>query len=293
MTETTKPFDWNHARAFLAVAEGGSLSAAARRLGQTQPTISRQIAALEDALGLTLFERTGRSVHLTQAGVDLLDHVRTMSEGANMVSLAASGRARSIEGLVRITASEMMSAYILPRFLPGLRAQAPRLELEIIADNEPRDLLHREADIAIRHLRPDQPDLMMRRLSDLTFRFYAATAYLDRHGTPAPDALEGHQIVSYVSAARMLGYLRPAGLALSEANILVSTSSQCVAWELARGGHGMIVAPDLAVARDPDMRPVLSEIPPFTVPTWLVAHRELRTSRRIRLVFDHLVDALK
>ncbi len=142
-------------RAFLATAEAGSLSAAARRLGQTQPTLSRQVAALEADLGVMLFERVGRSLELTQAGLELLEHSKSMGNAANRIALAASGQVQSIEGQVRITAGDVMSAYILPDALRKIRAQAPMLRIEVVATNDLRDLVRREADIAIRHVRPN------------------------------------------------------------------------------------------------------------------------------------------
>lgn len=285
-------FDWNHARTFLAVVDEGSLSAAARKLGQTQPTVSRQIAALEDALNVTLFERTGRSVFLTEAGIELLDHVRAMASGANMVLLAASGQSQSVEGQVRITASDMMSAYVLPPILRGLSRMAPLLEIDVVADNSIGDLVRREADIAIRHARPDQPNLLTRRVRDEVMRFYASCAYLDVYGEPKTDDLSGHQIISFVGVDRMLGYLRPVGLDLTKANFRLSSSSQFVAWEMARSGLGMMIMTDRIAEKFPEFVAVLNEIEAFTIPTWLVAHRELRTSRRIRTVFDHLAGSL-
>lgn len=268
------------------------MSAAARRLGQTQPTVSRQIAALEDALSVMLFERTARSVLLTEAGIELLDHVRAMASGANMVSLAASGQSQSVEGQVRITASELMSAYLLPPILKTLRRTAPLLEIDIVADNGVRDLVRREADIAIRHARPEQPNLITRRLRDETLRFYATDIYVETHGTPRADNLLSHQIISYVEVDRMLGHLLPLGLELTTANFRFSSSSQVVALELARSGLGMMILPDRVARTFPELGAVLEEIDAFSLPTWLVAHRELRTSRRIRLVFDHLAGSL-
>jgi len=285
-------FDWNLAKTFLAVADEGSLSAAARTLGQTQPTVSRQIAALEYSLGITLFERTGRSVALTQAGVELLDHVRSMASGANMLALAASGRSQSIEGKVLITASELMSAYVLPPILNDLSQQAPLLEIDLVADNGMRDLLRREADIAIRHARSDQPGLVARRVRDQVMRFYASPDYLEIRGEPTEDELSAHQIISYIEADRMLDYLLPVGLNLRRENFRLSSSSQVVALQMARAGLGMIILPDQIATTIPNLVPTLTTLKSFTVPTWLVAHRELRTSRRIRRVFDHLADNL-
>jgi DNA-binding transcriptional LysR family regulator len=175
-------FDWNQARSFLAVAEEGSLSAAAMALKLTQPTVTRQLAALEEDLNVTLLERTGRTVSLTPAGLDLLDHVRAMAEGANMMSLAASGQSQDIEGKVRVTASEMTAVYLLPDILHRLSQTAPDLQLEIAADNSVRDLLLREADIAIRHMRPEQPNLIAKLACDQTMRFYAVKEYITHTG---------------------------------------------------------------------------------------------------------------
>lgn len=285
-------FDWNLAKTFLAVADEGSLSAAARALGQTQPTVSRQVAALEQSLNITLFERTGRSVVLTQAGIELLDHVRAMASGANMLSLAASGKSQSIEGKVVITASELMSAHILPPILNDLSEQAPLLELDVVADNSVRDLVRREADVAIRHARSDQPSLVVRRVSDQLMRFYASHDYLRARDAPTAGDLSLHQIISYIEADRMLDYLLPAGLKLTRANFRAGSSSQLVALQMARAGMGMIILPDRIGTTIPELVQVLETIETFRVPTWVVAHRELRTSRRVRRVFDHLADNL-
>ncbi|MCD7059063.1 LysR family transcriptional regulator [Pelagibacterium xiamenense] len=285
-------FDWNLAKTLLAVAEEGSLSAAARALGQTQPTVSRQIAALEHSLDVTLFERTGRSVTLTRAGLELLDHVRSMASGANMLSLAASGKSQSIEGKVLITASELMSAYVLPPILSELCRKAPLLKIDVVADNGVRDLMRREADIAIRHTPSDQPNLIARSVREQIMRFYASPTYLENNGEPREDDFSGHQIVSYIEADRMLGYLVPAGLNLTKANFRLSSSSQVAALQMACAGLGMIILPDQIAMSISGLVPVLNTLKAFSVPTWLVAHRELRTSRRIRLVFDHLADNL-
>ncbi|MEM0990623.1 MAG: LysR family transcriptional regulator [Pseudomonadota bacterium] len=286
-------FDWNHAKAFLATAEEGSLSAAARALGLSQPTLSRQVATFEKQLSVVLFERTGRALTLTKSGLELVDHIRAMASAANMVALTAAGQSQTIEGTVRITASDMMSAYTLPPILKELRTLAPHLEIDIVADNDVRDLLLREADIAVRHVRPEQPSLMAKRIREETARFYAVRAYLDVHGTPMADGdLSEHQFISFVDTSSMLGYLLPTGLALTRDNFRLSSHSGPVAWELARHGLGIAVMSDAIAGRFPEFEPVLTDIEPFVFPTWLVTHRELHTSRRIRLVFDHLADAL-
>lgn len=285
-------FDWNLAKTLLAVADEGSLSAAARVLGQTQPTVSRQIATLEDSLGVTLFERTGWSVELTGSGAELVGHMRTMAIGANMVSLAASGQSQSVEGLVRITASELFSAYVLPPILADLHIQAPSLEIDVVADNGVRDIARREADIAIRHVRPDQPNLVAKRVRDEALQFYANHTYLEGMGQPTVSNISSHQIISYIDPDRMLAYLQPLGLDLTRANFRLSASSQLVALEMARRGLGLIIAPNWVETQVPELLKVMLREQAFSIPTWLVTHREMKTSRRIRLVFDRLADKL-
>lgn len=286
-------FDWNQARSFLAVAEEGSLSAAALALKLTQPTVTRQLAALEADLGVTLLERTGRTVTLTPAGLELLDHVRAMAQGANMMSLTASGQSQDIDGKVRVTASEMTAAYLLPEILDRLYEAAPDLQLEITADNSIRDLLLREADIAIRHMRPEQPNLIAKLACEQTMRFYAVEKYLARYGRPQQAGdMSAHQFVSFGDFERIVGYLKLVGLDLSQKNFRYASNSQLVEWEIARNGHAIAIMNDNISAKFPEFQPVLTEIEPFSIPVWLVAHRELQTSRRIRLVFDILARAL-
>jgi len=286
-------FDWNQVRAFLATVEEGSLSAAARALGLTQPTLGRQVSALEAELGVVLFERTGRSLTLTPSGMELLDHVRAMADAANRISIAASGQSQTIDGQVRITASDMMSAYILPPFMAELRGAAPRLEIEVVATNDIRDLLRREADIAIRHVRPQQPDLIARLVREATGHFYAAKSYLDMRGRPhSKEDLSKHDFIGFGDNARMLAYLNPIGLPLTHKNFRLGSESGFVAWQMARHGLGIAVMSDEVAEACPDMERVLPDMEPFAFPVWLTTHRELHTSRRIRLVFDLLADFL-
>lgn len=286
-----RKFDWNHIRAFLATAEAGSLSAAARRLDQTQPTLSRQIAALESDLGVMLFERVGRSLQITTAGIELLEHTRTMSAAADSIALAASGQAQSIEGQVRITASDVMSAYILPDMLREIRAQAPKLRIDVIAANDIRDLMRREADIAIRHVRPDQPDLIAKLVQEADGHFYAATAYLNRAGRPKSlSDLSRHEFISFGDTAQMIAYFEPIGLRLTEENFRLGSQNGIVSWEFARQGFGIAPMSEPVGDATPGMERVLPDMEPLRFPIWLTTHRELHTSRRIRLVFDLLAE---
>ena len=286
-------FDWNRARAFLVTAEEGSLSAAARALGLTQPTLGRQVSALEAELGVTLFERVGRSLELTQSGQELLEHVRTMGEAASHISHTASGQSKSIEGHICITATDIMSAYLLPPVLKQLRAIAPGIEIEIVSSNTISDLQRREADIAIRHVRPSQPELIAKLLRETSGHLYAATSYLDRIGRPkTPADLVNADFIGIGDNDRMISVLNDLGLSLKRDNFGISSASGVVAWELVKQGMGICVNAKEVAAITPSVECVLPDLKPVPVPIWLATHRELHTSRRIRLVFDFLADAL-
>lgn len=294
MNWQTLTFDWNRARAFLATAEEGSLSAAARALGQTQPTLGRQVTALEEELGVALFERVGKGLELTPAGLELLKHARDMRDAAGRMSIAATGQSQAIEGQVSITASEVMSVHILPPALKRLRQAAPRLSIDVVASDDLQDLQRREADIAIRHVRPEQPELIARLVREATAGPYAATEYLDRRGRPGTlEDLATHEFVGFGDNARMVEFLRPLGFPVTEDHFRVGSSSGIAAWAMVQKGLGVAVMSD-HVARDtPGVEHVLpGVIAPIRFPIWLTTHRELHTSRRIRLVFDLLAEFL-
>jgi len=286
-------FDWNQVRAFLATVEEGSLSGAARVLRLTQPTLGRQVAALEEALDVVLFDRIGRSLVLTPSGLELLDHVRDMGDAANRISLAATGRSQAIEGLVRITASHATSAYVLPPILKRLRDLAPGIEVEVVATNALRDLRHREADIAIRHVRPDHPDLIARLVRDTSAHLYASAAYLDVMGRPAtPEDVSRCDFIGFEANDRLLTGLNALGLSLTRRNFRLVSDNGSVAWEMVRQGLGVGVMMREIADVTPEVEQILPELDPIPVPVWLATHRELNTSRRIRLVYDLLAEAL-
>ena len=294
MRHTDQTFDWNRMRAFVVTADTGSLSAAARALNLTQPTLGRQVAALENELGITLFERVGRALQITEAGANLLPHARQMSEAASRLSLIASGHSQEISGTVRITASDVFSVHLLPDIMLELRQRAPNLHVDLIATNDIADLLRREADIAIRHVRPEQPDLFARLIAEAKGNFYAARSYLDQRGTPtSKEDLKHHDFVSFGDTKRMAEYLDNIGIHTSTDNYVAGSENGLVAWELARKGFGIAPMSDHVGNAFPDMVHVLPDIQPIRFPVWLVTHREVHTSKRIRLVFDLLAEKLK
>lgn len=285
--------DWNQLKAFLMTAETGSLSAAARKLGLTQPTLSRQVAAIEQRMGVTLFERVGKAMALTPTGLDLLEHARAMGAAAEALGLAASGRAQAVAGVVSVSATYGAAAYFLAPLVQQLREREPSITIEVIASDAVSDLLRREADIAIRHVKPDQPDLIARWVREATAHYYASEDWVRAHGHPrrAEDAAE----LPFVGADRsgqFLAFLRQQGLPVSEANFSCYADHSMAQWSLVRHGLGIGAMVD-EIARDtPGIVRVLDEVPPVRFPIWLVTHRELRTSRRIRVVFDALAQGL-
>lgn len=286
-------FDWNQARAFLATVEEGSLSAAARALGMTQPTVGRQVSALEDALDIVLFERVGKSLELTPSGLELLDHVRAMRDAASRISLAASGRSQTIEGTVCVTATDIFSVYVLPPVLRKLREIAPRLNIDIIASNDIRDLTRREADIAIRHVRPEQPDLIARLVQEVDAYFYASTDYLNSRGRPSSiKDITGHDFISFGDTDRMIAYLHNVGLQVSREHFRLLSENGVVSWEMVRQGLGIAPMSENVGTATIGVERIFPDLDPITFPVWLTTHRELHSSRRIRLVFDTLADYL-
>ena len=287
-------FDWNRARAFLVTAEEGSLSAAARALGLAQPTLGRQVDALEQELGVVLFERFGRGLQLTPVGHELLAHVRAMGDAASRFSMSAYGQSDAMEGTVTITASDLYAGILLPPILKELRAVEPRIMIEIIADNTPADLMRREADIAIRNFRPTEPDLVARRLREAGARIYGAPAYIETLGDlNLPADLARADFISPDDPETYLSALNRIGIPATKANISMACSSYMAMWAMTKAGLGLSLIDDRIGDADPDVTTALPGFVPFTFPVWLGAHREIHRSRRLRFVFDFLADRLR
>lgn len=286
-------FDWNQVRAFLATAEEGTFSAAARVLKTTQPTIGRQVSELEGRLGVTLLERSVKGPRLTEAGEKLLHHVRAMSDAASMISMAADSQSTEVTGIVRITAFDMIAVQLLPGILLPLRKKAPGIQPEIFSSNSIQDLLQREADIAVRHVRPEQPELIARHVGDLATHLYASRKYLERVGRPrTPRDIADHAFVGVPNGADVLTTLRNLGIPLSEDNFAITSDAGVVISGCVKAGYGLSLLPAALCDSDPEFERVQPELPTPRIPIWLVTHRELQTSKRIRIVFDQLAHGL-
>ncbi|WP_127716753.1 LysR family transcriptional regulator [Halobacteriovorax sp. HLS] len=287
-------FDWNRARAFLVAAEEGSFSSAAKALKVTQSTLGRQVSGLEQELGMTLFERVGKGIEITAGGLKLIEYVKEMSEAANRLSIAASGQSSSIEGTVVISASEAFSVFLLPPILQKLRQKEPGIKIEIVATNESSDLRRREADIAIRNFMPKHPDLIAVKSLDLKAYLYASKDYLKRNGKIRRKSdLNTADFIGFSDNTKYIEGLKELGLNLSDDNFPFLSENHIAHWSLVRSGAGIGVMMESVGEQDPLVEKVMKSIPAFPVETWIVSHRELKTNRRIRYVFDFLVDAFK
>lgn len=293
MRKNARNFDWNHIRAFLAVINEGSLSGAARALGQTQPTLSRQISNLEMALQVSLFVRGGREAQLTESGAALLEQVQNMAEAADQISLIATGRNRTIEGTIRIAATEAMVAYVLPHCLKSLRYSYPDVRVELIASSALSDLSRSEADIAIRHVRPEQPDLIAKKVCDFDISLFASPDYLASIGENITLQDIAHaDFIGFEHPERLVPGINDMGVPVTIDNFRVTASTGLVMYELAKSGLGIALLPTLVAQNNMGLRRVHPNLGAKQLPIWLVSHKDVKTNLRIRLCFDHISDAL-
>lgn len=295
MTWKSVNFDWNHIRAFLVTAEEGTLSAAAQALGLTQPTLSRQVCALEAKLSLTLFERVGQRLVLTNSGLELLEHAREMGEAALKFSLAATGQSQQVEGSVVISASELTAAYMLPKIITKLRREEPGIDIEVVVTNEASDLKRREADIAIRNFHPKQNDLIAKKLGDEIIWLYGTQEYLDKLPKITDfSELKDIQIIGFNRSDSVTNLLNKQGWKLSKQNFSLITSFQPLQLALCKEGQGLIFFPENIGEQEPNLVRAFEHMGPIMqLPIWLVCHQELRTSLRVRKVFDTIATELK
>lgn len=293
MTARRIDFDWNHVQAFLAVAEHGSYSGAAVALGVAQPTVGRQIAALEEELGLTLVQRAGRAIALTPTGVELVEHVKVMYDAALRVARVAAGQSIALDGRVSISASEIVASHFLPPAIAELRASHPGIEIDLIASNASQDLRRREADIALRNYKPKEPELVARKLRESEAYLYGAPAYLQTLGKKRTlESLSRATFINFDRSDTLREGLAALGLPLSPANFAIASASQHAQWALVRHGVGIGIMIAEVGDNDPLVERATDALPAIVVPLWLVTHRDVDTSRRVRVVADALIKHL-
>jgi DNA-binding transcriptional LysR family regulator len=286
-------FDWALVKSFLAVLDAGSMMGAARRLQAQQPTLSRHIAELEAQLGTPLFERTGRGVQPTAAALAMADAARQMQEGADLLGRSLRRQREATTGTVRVSTSEVAAVWLLPPVLAALHAAEPGIQIDLVASNALTNLLRREADIAVRMVRPAQASLVARKLGDIPIVAAAHESYLARNGTPRqPAELLQHTLIGYDSDDSVLRGFAAFGFPITREQFALRTDSQVAYGRLVAAGAGIGFVAAYNLACWPGTRSLLPmlKIPPL--PCWLAVHREIRGNRVVRRVYDFLATAL-
>lgn len=287
--------DWNLLRCFAAVIEHGSITLAAQRLGMSQPTLSRQIALLEGQLGAALFERTGRRLRPTALAQAMQEPIEHMAAAVNALGPLATAQRDGLAGTVRISASEVVAALQLPALLAELAERHPEIDIELIASNRVDNLLEREADIAVRMVAPRQGAVIARHLADWPLGFFAHPDYLARRGgAPQPGQFVGggHRWIGLDRSFELLDGFHAAGVAIDRHFFGLRCDNHIVNWQALCAGVGIGLATTALAATRPELVRVLPGQALPTLPVWLVAHGELRSSLRLRRVFDFLAEAL-
>jgi DNA-binding transcriptional LysR family regulator len=285
--------DWALWRSFAAVVSEGSLSAAARRIGYSQPTLGRHIETLEQQLGLVLFDRTLQGLKPTPTALRLYEPVMAAERSLSEAAMVAEGSSGEIEGTVRITSSTVTSHYILPAILRDIRRDFPSIQLELVASDSVENLLLRESDIAVRMFRPTQLELIAKKLGEFPIVACAHQAYLGARGTPqTPDELMRHDLIGFDRSDLLISTAKAMGFDLVRTNFSLRTDSQTAMWELMKSGLGIGFAQRGLVRETPGMRELLPMITPPPLEVWLTTHRELFLSPRIRAIYDRLAQSL-
>jgi DNA-binding transcriptional LysR family regulator len=284
--------DWSLYRSFAAVLREGSLSAAARTLGLTQPTVGRHIAALEASLGLALFTRAPDGLRPTNAGTELRAEAEALVAAADALQRAASGRSKENAGTVRVTTSEIVAAEVLAPILARVQRVHPRIVIELAVSNRIDDLLRRDADIAVRMTRPTQGALLAKRIGAFEVGLFASAEYLDRRLTPRVAAdVRSHAVVGFDLPAPYTRTLALAGRPLAREDLTYRTDNDVAQLAAIRAGCG-IGACHVPLARRYRLVRVLPSAFALKVEMWVVMHEDLRTTLRYRSVFDALVEGL-
>ena len=281
---------WDDQRTFLAVLEEGSLSAAARRLGVTQPTVRARIEALERALGTALFTRSANGLTPTAQARELGVPARAMAHASEVFLRTASAPADAVAGAVRIGVSELVGVEVLPPMLRTLKAAHPALVPEVVLDDAPADVLDQEVDVAVRMVAPVQGALVARKVGLIEIGFFASPAYLEARGVPASiDELGGHDVIGPDRSVRELAFAASVHPGLARERFAVRTDSHPAQLAAARAGLGIAPVQTPLGRADPTLVRVLPGVAITALETWIVMHEDLRTVPRVRTAFDHLV----
>lgn len=286
--------NWDTMKDFLAVAETGSLSAAARRLGTSQPTIGRRIATMEDELDETLFIRTPSGLEITEAGELLLQHAKRMNDEMMAAERLLTGRTRTLSGNVTISVIEGMGANWLTREMRAFSEQHPDITIEIRVELIAADLVRREADIAIRMFEPTQLDLISKKGGTMTLGMYASESYLEQYGMPlSMQDLQKHRIV--LASKDYLHFIEKHWRTITPdlGPVVYRSNNMTALLNAIEEGYGIGVHSCLLADGRPSLVRIFPEMSFAQVDFWLVTHSDLRRSAPIRAVYDYISALLK
>jgi DNA-binding transcriptional LysR family regulator len=283
---------WELYRSFLAVMREGSLSGAARALGMTQPSLGRHMRELEDALGVPLFARSPQGLTPTDLAHELMPHAQAMASASAVLRRAATTKQDAIAGVVRITASDVIGAEVLPPILAAFRQQHPGIVIELSLSNQAEDLLRRDADIAIRMVRPTQDALVARQIGNIALGFHAHKGYIEANGRPKNIAdLSKHSLIGFDRETAYIRSMRPAGMPYTRENFALRTDNDLAALAAIRAGYGVGICQVGLARRDPALVRLLPDIG-INMDMWIVMHEDLRRSASARALFGYLAETL-
>lgn len=284
--------DWNLSRVFLAALDEASLSGAARVLDVAQPTVSRQLASLEQQLGVTLFTRSPRGLQATPDAMQLEPHARAMAAAAARLSRAATADRMLARGVIRISASEVIGAEVLPPLLASLYRAHPELTVELSLSNQVEDVLGGDIDLAVRMVRPTQESLVARRLGVVELGLFAHRDYLAGRSAPGQvGELDGHVLIGFDHDSPFLRRIMH-DLPLQPGSFALRCDSDLAQLAAVRSGVGIGFVQRPLAAKQADLVPILPGKVGFELPLWLTMHEDQRRTPRVRVLFDHLADGL-
>lgn len=291
MTSLSEP-SWDFYRTFLAVLEHGSLSAAARELGLTQPTVGRHIDALEQSVGAELFTRSQQGLLPTDTALVLKPYAETLANTTAALLRAASGSKNKVSGTVRVSASEVIGTEVLPPILAKLQAIYPDLIVELSASDTVEDLLQREADIAVRMVAPAQEALLARHIGIISLGLFAHRSYIERYGKPETlEELRRHKLIGFDRQTAYIRMMLKRYPMLDGASFSFRSDHSIALHNALRAGIGIGFYQIPLASRDSTLVQILPEIK-VEIDTWIVMHENLKTSPRCRVTFDALVTGL-
>jgi DNA-binding transcriptional LysR family regulator len=255
--------------------------------------MGRQVAALEASLGVKLFTRSLDGLTPTAAGLRLIPSAEAMAAAAEAAQRSASGEVEEEGGTVRVTASVIVGSEVLPSIFTALREKHPRISIELALSNRNEDLLRGDADIAVRMIRPTQGTLIAKKVGRIDVGLYAHRRYLKERTMPKRLAdLTQHVLIGYDRETAYLRLLEQMGVPMTPDRFGFRTDSEIAQLAALRAGFGIGACQAGIAKRDKDLIPVLHSAFIYPLEVWLAMHRDLRGSRRIRLVFDHLAEQL-